>query len=233
VVDGDKIEMHGDGNIGKIVALQRRRRTVLVLMSNPRGTAGLRLDEEYRAIDEAILKARHGDRLELRPGAAVRHGDLQGLLLRHRPTVVHYSGHNHGEAGIVLADDRGKARPVAPEALSGLFRIMATSIRLVVLNACLTQDQAAAIAAHVPCVIGMSRAVRDDVAIAFASAFYHAAASREPVAAAFGLASNRLGFDTGGTYRDLAPTAGDPLPPQMIPVMVGDPGVAKNLFITS
>jgi len=54
----------------------------------------------------------------------------------------------------------------------------------VVLNACYSAAQAAALVKHVDCVVGMSDAIRDDAARHFAIGFYGGLGEREPVAAA-------------------------------------------------
>ena len=59
------------------------------------------------------------------------------------------------------------------------------------LNACLSDDQAFAIARHIPCVVGMAGAVLDDVAIEFAASFYRAIADGQSVATACRLGRNR------------------------------------------
>src|SRR5262249_45142189 len=64
----------------------------LFLAANPARTY-LALDEEVRAIDAKIRGAEHRDRLSLLPHLAVRLDDLSGILLRHKPHVVHFSGH--------------------------------------------------------------------------------------------------------------------------------------------
>ncbi len=208
LVNGDQTNQVGNGNIGQVVQApsvpDRPRQTVLMLTSNPLDTGRLRLDEEYRAIDRAITGARHRDQLDLRLGAAARYGDLQELLLQHEPAVVHYAGHNSAVHGIVLVDERGNACPVQPKQLSDLFAITGRWVSCVVLNACLTKDQAAAIVEHVTCVVGMSRPVLDGVAIDFAAGFYNAIAAGQSVATAFRLGRNRMG-PGGGHYRDLAP----------------------------
>ena len=60
--------------------------------ANPRGTDPLRLDEEVRTIDARIREAEFRDRFDLRQHWAVRISELSGLLLRHRPGIVHFSG---------------------------------------------------------------------------------------------------------------------------------------------
>src|SRR6185436_1153486 len=64
----------------------------------------------------------------------------------------------------------------------------------VVLNACYTETQARAIAEHIECVVGMSRAVTDSAAIRFAAAFYQALAFGQSVKTAFELGRNAIGL---------------------------------------
>ena len=61
------------------------------------------------------------------------------------------------------------------------------NIRCVVLNACYSATQAKAIAQHIDCVIGMSKAVGDQAAISFAGSFYQALAYGRDLQTAFDL----------------------------------------------
>lgn len=92
----------------------------------------------------------------------------------------------------MVADDLGHPRAVPPDALTELFRILRHGLRCVVLNACYTDDQARAIAAHVPFVVGMAGGILDDAAIRFAAGFYLGVAHGQSVGAAFQLGRNRL-----------------------------------------
>jgi hypothetical protein len=162
-----------------------------MLMSNPMDTGRLDVTEEYRAIDRAIHEAQHRDQIELRVGGAPRYKDLQSLLRRYRPDVVHYAGHASVN-GIALVEDDGNVRLVPPAALEHLFAVVGRWVRCVVLNACLTEAQAEAISAHVPCVVGMSRSVLDEVAIEFSAGFYGAIGDGESIAVAFDSGVNWL-----------------------------------------
>jgi hypothetical protein len=75
---------------------------------------------------------------------------------------------------LVLLNDRGNAKVVSKAAIESLFKTMKDSIRLVVLNACFSKGQAAAITKHIDCAIGMKIAIGDKAAITFAAAFYRA-----------------------------------------------------------
>jgi hypothetical protein len=167
---------------------------ILFLAANPVDTDPLRLDEEIRAIDEALRKAEFRDRFEIRQQWAVRVGDLQEALLRHKPDVVHFSGHGADSSEIVLVAETGEAQPVPQDDLAGLFSILSDNIRCVVLNACYSEAQAKAIAEHIDCVVGMTAAVGDDAAIEFATAFYRALGYGRDIQSAFELGTNQIGL---------------------------------------
>jgi hypothetical protein len=109
------------------------------------------------------------------------------VLMRYQSIVAHFSGQGHPRDGIQVVDETGRPRSVPPHALSGLFGILSKGLRCVVLNACHTDEQAAAIAAHVPCVVGMRRQVLDDTAILFATGFYRGLADGKSIRTSFEL----------------------------------------------
>ena len=121
----------------------------------------------------------------------MRVDQLQELLLKHRPQVVHFSGHGSGDGEIILADGRGEPHAVTPDALAETFRLLRGDLRCVVINACHSQPQAEAIAHHVAGVVGMAAPIEDRAAIAFSTAFYRALAFGEDLQNAFDLARNR------------------------------------------
>jgi hypothetical protein len=160
---------------------------ILFLAANPSGTTRLRLDKEIREIDQALRQAEFRDRFDIKQHWAVRVADLQGLLLRHKPDIVHFCGHGSASSGLVLEDASGKRHPVSARAMSQLFSILKDNIKCVVLNACYSEPQAQAIAEHIDCVIGMSEAIGDAAAISFAVAFYQALGFGRDVRTAFDL----------------------------------------------
>jgi hypothetical protein len=123
----------------------------------------------------------------------VRPEDLQQFLLEDEPAIVHFSGHGGGKIGIVLhSQDQDEERLVAEEALADLFRIFKNQIKVVVLNACFSEVQAAAIVKEIDIVIGMSDSVGDEAARVFAAAFYRGLAFGQSVKTAFDLGVNDL-----------------------------------------
>ena len=166
--------------------------TILFLGANPSATTRLALDEEVREIQQRIHGSDLRDAFRIEQAWAVRASDLQACLLRHRPTIVHFSGHGDAAGELVLVEEGGAARPVSTAAIAGLFRVLGKNVRCVVLNACFSEAQARAVAEHVDCVVGMAVAVEDSGALAFAGAFYQALGYGESVQTAFDLGCNRI-----------------------------------------
>lgn len=160
---------------------------ILFLAANPEDTAQLRIDKEVREIKQALLQTEFRDKFDFEQESAVRASDLQAHLLRHKPDIVHFSGHGSSASEIILEDDWGGSHKVSEQALSRLFAVLKDNIRCVVLNACYSAQQAQAIAQNIDCVVGMSKAIGDEAAIRFAMAFYQALGYGRDVKMAFDL----------------------------------------------
>lgn len=165
---------------------------ILFLSANPSDTTSLQLDEEIRAIDNALQRGSLRDYFQVAIHTAVRADDLQRLLERHQPDIVHFSGHGGSNGQIYLQGEDGKGHPVAPRALGNLFKLLKKNIRCVVLNACYSDIQAQAIVQHIDAVIGMSHTISDEAAIKFAAGFYEGLAWGHNVQEAFDLGCARI-----------------------------------------
>ena len=163
--------------------------SVLFIGANPRGTSRIRLDEEVRGIDQSIRLGERRDAFTLHQHWAARVSDLDDALMRFRPNIVHISAHGTDRGELLLEGGEGDDGKVSAAQLEKLFAILSDDIRLVVLNACFSEEQARLIVNHVDCVVGMSDAVNDQVAQRFAESFYLALANGRSVQIAFELAS--------------------------------------------
>lgn len=170
--------------------------SLLFLAANPVDTPRLRLDQEARRVDAALRQARHGGRFHLTQQWAVRGEDLLDALLRGRPAIVHFAGHGGAQGQLCLEDAAGRAAAVAPGALAGLVGV-AGGVRCTVLNACWTDALADALLAISACVVGMTAAVMDAAAIAFAAGFYRALADGENLAAAVAAGRAQAAAESG------------------------------------
>lgn len=148
----------------------------LVILSNPKDTIRLSLEQELRQIQRRILIGRFRDSLELIPLLAPTTDDILHFLNQHKPQIVHFSGHGLESGELIVVDEAENAHIIPFDALVALFHLFRASVDLVILNACYSAIQAQVLAQSINYVIGMSNAVPDETAIAFAAAFYGALA---------------------------------------------------------
>jgi hypothetical protein len=199
---------------------------ILFLAANPTDQAPLRTDDERRKIDVEIIKSGRSALVKLFYEPGIRRDQLIEALGKHRPDIVHFAGHGSSEDAIVLLDADGNSAPLDTESVAELFRLKGKSVKLVLLNACYSKAQAEAIIRHVPCAIGMNRAIPDDTALSFATTFYQGLVQGEPIQTAFESSLFQIGGPRGpardGGPRDLNAAAGQL--PLVIPELISAPG---------
>ena len=147
---------------------------ILFLAADPTDAVRLRLGQELRDIREKLQLSRHRDIFSIESRESVRAGDISQAIFDVEPQIVHFSGHGTSAGELCFEDSQGKTKPVKPDALANLFKLVASQVSCVVLNACYSETQAKSIAKHIPFVIGMNQAIGDNAAIAFSVGFYKA-----------------------------------------------------------
>lgn len=193
---------------------------ILILAANPTNTARLRLDKEVSRIREGLRLSENRAQYDMQQEGAVRLVDLRRALLRHKPHIVHFCGHGE-EEGLMVEDDVGKCKLVGPEALAGLFKLFTeppNQIECVLLNACYSDNQAKAIACHIPYVIGMRQAIGDKAAVEFAVGFYDALGAGRSYEDAYQFGRNAIQLEKIPEHltpilRKKDPTSVSPSPP--------------------
>lgn len=158
---------------------------ILFLSADPSDFGRLRLAQELRDIREKLQLARLRDLFLLESRESARPGDITQAIHDIEPHIVHFAGHGLSTGELCFEDSSGKAQPIPPAALAELFELVKEQVSCVVLNACYSETQAKAIAAHIPFVIGMSKAIGDRAAVAFATGFYKALGAGRSIAAAY------------------------------------------------
>ncbi len=218
-------------------ALPANRPLILFLAANPRGTSNLALAEECAAIENELAMSR--DQLfDFRSKWAVGVDDVMRDLNDLQPAIVHFSGHGaqtgtlaipdtrhlsldaaaaSPSAEVVLQDDNRAPQYVPGDALAQMIRTAAPSTRLVVLNACYSDDMADALRATIDCVVGMRGAVGDTAARKFAVGFYRALARRRPISNAVA-----QGVATLAAYK---------FPDDKLPVFRTRDGIERETFV--
>lgn len=119
---------------------------ILILAAIPHG---LRLDKEIREIEEAITRAINRDLFKIRIRTAVRPQDIRRAIAEEQPQIVHFCGHGLEDGSLLLEDDGGNNKPVAPEGLALLFKLHADYVNCVLLNACHSEKTAIAISQYI------------------------------------------------------------------------------------
>jgi hypothetical protein len=174
------------------------KKTILFLASMPTDEAKLQLEKEFIKIYSNLQDKT--DEYELKSEWAVKPSDLQKVILKYRPHIIHFSGHGTSgvgseESGLLMEDKTGKAQLVPQKALENMFKIFARKmdIQIVILNACYSKEQAESIRNHIPYVIGMKKSVEDETSLEFSTGFYLGLTEEDnDVEFAFDLAVNAI-----------------------------------------
>jgi len=144
---------------------------ILFLAANPTTTSHIDLEEELRSLESELRGVKYRDQVILTARHAVRPDDLVRFVRSERPTVVHFGGHGSGR-GIILRNDEGGYTEVTGASLRRFF--LNRGVRLVVLNACYSQEQAKLLSDSVSAVVGTTEVLKDRAAHRFTTAFYRA-----------------------------------------------------------
>src|SRR5690348_11908389 len=96
---------------------------ILFLSANPWNTSRILVDEEAREVFERLNEGPYRERFELVNYPATRPGDLQRLLLNHRPHIVHFSGHGSKQHRLILGGLHGRGKMLDRQGLTDVFAL--------------------------------------------------------------------------------------------------------------
>lgn len=159
--------------------------SVLYLGTSPLDEDRLRIDQEAREIHKAIRMSDNPQSVDFNDRWAVRQTDLLQALNETNPDIVHFSCHGASNGSIVFEDQFGRARPLSKEQLSMIVGAAAKRVRLVVFNACYSDEEANKVLRNVDAVIGMTGSISDCAAITFAAQLYSSIGFGHDLATAF------------------------------------------------
>jgi hypothetical protein len=161
----------------------------------------LELNDEIDIVEEAHIRGSERKSFFLKPILDIKKERLMELLLRHKPQIVHFSGHGSGQDGLMFYGADGYSDLVKGDALAEVFKLFNDQISCVLLNACYSEEQAQVIAQYIPNVIGTNSAIDDELSIKFAEGFYMALFAGEGYEKAFNMGIAHIGlqnFPEGG-----------------------------------
>lgn len=145
---------------------------ILFLAANPTDQARIQTGLEHRQIKTQLGLGSERDKfLFLPPQFEVTIKELVRAM-NDKPNIVHFSG--HGETnGISISTEKNTTQLVGTPALQRLFKPLKGTIKILILNACYSAEQAKAISEFGPYVVGHNLPVADPAAISFSEGFYN------------------------------------------------------------
>ncbi len=193
---------------------------ILLVAANPVDSDHLALPKEFREIEEAIKRTKHGQLFEIHQTGATRYQDLRRQLLDYQPHILHFSGHGSTQ-GLLLEDDNGKLKVASNTRLSTLFKYSNRQLQCLIFNACDSQTLAKLSSPYSPYSIGMNAPITDQTAIDFAIGFYDAIGAACSYSDAFQLGINAIEDNSANLANARSfelKSAENPLP-EIIPVL--------------
>jgi len=170
--------------------------TILLLSASPLDQDRLRLGAELRDIRHALQRSSNREKWKIESNEAATVDDLRRALLDFQPTIVHFSGHGGGAAGLCFEALDGTTHATNSKPLGKLFHHFKHNLKCVFLNACYSSEQGEEIRREIDNVIGMRDTVGDDSAIKFSVAFYDAVFAGTDFRTAFDLACTALDLNS-------------------------------------
>lgn len=165
-------KMPAEGNDLALVETEKEGiRKILFLTANPKNTSSLRLEEEFKKVKDELSKTTARDSFQLFYESSVNIKTITSAMQKHKPEIVHFSGHGTGKNGIVVEDEIGNIVLFPTSGLEKMFKLF-DQVKCVLLNACYSKEQAQMISKHGIYVIGMNDTIEDEAAIDFAVGFY-------------------------------------------------------------
>jgi hypothetical protein len=169
-----------------------RKSQILLFTANSTGPR-LQLEEELRAIDDALQRSRLRDSFDLRIAPAVTFEKVIAELDDHSPEIVHFGGHGSDDGEIMFS-----GQTVPPKQMADLFHVLRKRPKLVVFSLCHSRALAEAAALHVEHAIGFDGPVEDSTTRVFAATLYERLASHERMDVAYAFLLARLAAIAAG-----------------------------------
>lgn len=169
---------------------------ILMLTANPAGTTSINIEKEHSRIAEKLQGKQALFNLTVK--RAVNRTEFKEFTEMTKPTILHFSGHGvksnstqdiesisddtraigkpkQDFGGIIVQnEDKNGLEMLSTDKLEALFQYFKDEFQLkvVILNACHSEEQALIISKYVPYVIGTTISIKDDYAISFSVGFY-------------------------------------------------------------
>lgn len=175
---------------------------ILLISANPKRTGNLRIDEEFREIQNTLDKKIK--KFSVITRSAIRETDFRNLLISKKPHILHFSGHGITN-GLYFEDDNGQPKLASQKGIVNLLTSI-HSIHCVILNSCFSEDLANELRKSIPYIIGIKSEIQDHQSINFSIAFYGFLTYKYNIRKAFYYGKNSIEINTHSStsYRSLS-----------------------------
>lgn len=162
-----------------------KKKHILIILANPRGSSRLNLEKERHVIEEALSRLPGRAEFETVFIEACTVRDLRRILIDRKFEILHIAAHGQ-DNGLLLEDEQGEKALIPKEAFAELLSRNRTNLECVILNACNSLSQGSLIFdRQIPFVIAMREKLYDAAAIEFSRGFYDALRSGKSFQQAF------------------------------------------------
>lgn len=144
----------------------------LFLAASPVDQDRMSYGKEYSNIKKKLKSFKYSYQFDPDIEPSVLYIDFTDYLDEHLPKIVHLTSHGELTGKLYLEDEDGNSITFEIDELAKIFGRRNHFIKCVVLNACHSEEQAIEIGRYIDIVVGMKRAIPDDIAILFSIKFY-------------------------------------------------------------
>ncbi len=149
--------------------------TLLFIGSNYKSKEVVRTEKEYETIRNLLKTTFFGKLINFKKKFAVKRSDLEKIIEKYRPQIIHFSGHGTHYVGPIFEGDGDEYENSCidmTEELTNLLKKYKDFIELVFFNVCDSSNIAMRAAKSINFTIGANGKPYDAPAIAFTKGFY-------------------------------------------------------------
>jgi uncharacterized protein YjbI with pentapeptide repeats len=171
---------------------------ILYMSALPRDQHSIPVEGEYKAILDVIAKSEYKNQIDVRDWPGVSLTEFQSAIETYKPNVLHFSGHASQVGDLVFQGPEEESQKVPKDPFTNAFKLLGENLKLVVLSACYSKDQAEDVSKHVDRVIGIDKEIEGDKAVMFSEKFYESIfdSDAKSIEKAFDIAKNELDMNT-------------------------------------
>lgn len=182
---------------------------ILYIAGNPPGEGSLQIEEEVHRLQAKIDEVESVERVELRVYSSLKVDELDSVITRVKPDVIHFAAHGAEDAIVLAHSERGRVA-LRGNDLADLLKAVAVRPKLIVVNSCSSEEMAADLTAAADFVIGTNALITNVGARTMAATLYQQLAMSSSLLSAFRAAESMLRIiDCGEVATRLFPEHAD------------------------